>query len=231
MEERPMNINNIFSSINGEVSHLGQGSLCTFIRLQGCNLKPGCSYCDTLDAQDENEGRVLSIKEIVKKVQSLKSKNVTITGGEPLCQVDLLHTLVKDLHLLSYTISIETNGSYRIPHWGGLVQSWIADWKTPCSGMRKKMNYSNFQNLWEKDYVKFVLKDVYDWKDAIAVIKQFNKQKGTIGSPSFAFSPMFRKDQPYTNVRTFVEWMKEDKTCLKNNVILNLQLHKIIEVS
>lgn len=225
-----MKINSIFSSINGEVSALGQGSLCTFIRLQGCNLQ--CYYCDTLDAQDENKGIELTIKEIVQRVRSLKSMNITITGGEPLDQEGELLLLVKTLHLLNYTICIETNGSYEIPHWGGLVQSWIADWKTPCSGMRKKhMKFSNFNNLDSVDFVKFVIRDVYDWEDAISVIKKFNKTSSIVTNPRFAFSPLFRADQPNVQVKILVDWMLRDKTCLKNNVILNLQLHKIIEVS
>ena len=223
-----MKINDIFSSINGEVSALGQGSLCTFIRLQGCNLR--CSYCDTKQAQDYNKGTELSIKDIVKLVRSLKSKNITITGGEPLCQVDNLHLLVLELHLADSCISIETNGSYVIPNWGGLVQSWVADWKTPSSEMRDQMKYANFKNIWHKDFVKFVVKDPNDFMDAISVIKKFNKQKGITGSPKFAFSPTVSLTKS-VKPEILVEWIQREPLCIKNNVILNLQLHKIIGVS
>jgi 7-carboxy-7-deazaguanine synthase len=221
-------INSIFSSINGEVSALGQGSLCTFIRLQGCNLR--CSYCDTKQAQDYNKGIELTIKEIYRKVQSLKSTNITITGGEPLEQEGELLFLVKMLHLGNFNVSIETNGSFNIPHWGGYIQSWIADWKTPSSGVRDKMKFSNFENLQYQDYVKFVVKDPNDFQDAVSVIKKFNKQKGLLGSPRFAFSPVIGIPKS-VKPEILVEWMQREPICIKYSVILNLQLHKIIGVS
>lgn len=41
-----LNIQSIFDSIDGEANGFdGAGQLCTFIRLKGCNFRPGCSYC------------------------------------------------------------------------------------------------------------------------------------------------------------------------------------------
>ena len=223
-----MKINSIFTSINGEVSGLGQGSIATLIRLQGCNLR--CSYCDTKYAQFKEAGIDMSEEEIIKEVKRLKIKNITITGGEPLNQEDDLYELVKKLNInQDCQISIETNGSQEIPHWGGYVKSWVADWKTPSSKMSHKMHFYNFDDLGQKDYVKFVIKDICDYKYAIDIMKKFNKEGG--GVPRFAFSPIFSGKVPGINTAILIEWMKTDKTCIKNNVILNLQLHKIIKVA
>lgn len=222
-----MKIHSIFSSINGEVSALGQGSLCTFIRLQGCNLR--CIYCDTKKAQNEKAGTNLSEKIIYKKVQKLGIKNITITGGEPFLQNDDLLNLVKILE--DYTISIETNGSLSIPRWGGFVQSIIADWKLPSSGMSHLMHIDNFQNLESRDYIKFVVANKKDFDVAILTIQKFLKlsERLYLQVPKFAFSPLKTKNA-FSNKELLVHWMLHSKICKKVNAIYNLQLHKIINV-
>ena len=79
-------VNEIFDSIDGEGKKAGQ--LATFIRLCGCNLR--CSYCDT--AYAFNEGRHMDIADIIAQVSY---PNVTLTGGEPLCQD--IHALLEGL--------------------------------------------------------------------------------------------------------------------------------------
>lgn len=221
-----LRIHSIFPSINGEVSHLGQGSLCTFIRVQGCNLR--CGYCDTKHAQNTNKGILMSTSQIIKKVESLKSRNITITGGEPLLQKEGLQRLVSQLYrLYGYYTSIETNGSFPIPCWPE-VNCWVVDWKTPSSGMRDKMNRENLLEIKSCDFLKFVIADREDFKDAISVGKRFNlKNRVSSEIPKFAFSPVYKTLKP----ETLVEWMWVEKWCRDNSVILNLQLHKIIGVA
>lgn len=216
-----MKIHSIFPSINGEVSFLEQGSLCTFIRLQGCNLK--CSYCDTKKSQNSNGGETLSIRNVLKQVKSFKSTNITITGGEPLLQQESLGDLLCVLSPKGYTISIETNGSYKIPNWHSYVDSWIADWKTPSSGMRKFMNYENFTFLNHNDYVKFVVSDKEDFEDARKTMSMFLKQKGEYGSPRFALSPCTKSK---LSAKQLYQWMASTRECILTNAIMNIQLHK-----
>ena len=218
-----MNINSIFSSINGEVSHCGQGSLCTFIRVQGCNLR--CSYCDTIHAQETRLGTEMTINDIVKVVKSLNSRNITITGGEPLFQrVDLIK-LTKALKKKDpkYRISVETNGSISIPHSIDSIDCWIADWKTISSGMGGKMQYSHFENLMDYDFVKFVIKDRFDFEDALNFIVKTNAPF----NPRYAFSPMYN----VMPADILVDWMQSSSICMQANAILNMQLHKIISVA
>ena len=216
-------INDIFSSINGEVSKSAQGSLCTFIRFQGCNLN--CSYCDTGYSQDIKGGTEMSVSQIMKRVKILKMRNITITGGEPLLQREGLEELVSRLQLWGISnISIETNGSFLIPYLGNMV-NWIADWKSFSSNMQGDYDIKNFRNLGGGDFIKFVVADKKDFNDAVNVIYIFQKKK-ELEPPSFAFAPIHGKLDP----SVLVDWMLSKKICRDNKCVLNLQLHKIINV-
>jgi 7-carboxy-7-deazaguanine synthase len=76
----PLQINEIFYSIQGESSYAGYP--CVFIRLTGCNLR--CSYCDTQYAYFAGEG--IELYDILKQIGLYKCDLVEITGGEPLLQ-------------------------------------------------------------------------------------------------------------------------------------------------
>ncbi len=106
------NIAEKFVSINGEGRRAGQ--LAVFIRFFGCNLR--CFYCDTAWAWPDNiptngPGEQLSNDEIYQFIKQSKVRNVTLTGGEPLRQpniLTLLEQLAADKDLF---VEIETNGS------------------------------------------------------------------------------------------------------------------------
>ena len=87
------------------------GKIHSFIRfvlfMQGCPLK--CKYCHNRDTWDMNHGTEYTISDVVKKV--IRSKpymdnsngGITISGGEPLLQIDFLksHQKLKNFyHLL-----------------------------------------------------------------------------------------------------------------------------------
>ena len=126
-KEPSLRVNEIFESIQGESTYAGIP--CIFIRLTGCNLR--CSYCDTVYAY--SEGSAMSLEEILKRVRGHETRNVCITGGEPLLQENiskLINLLKKDL----FNVYIETNGSQNIdilPK--GIVR--VVDIKCPDSGM------------------------------------------------------------------------------------------------
>ena len=76
-------VNEIFYSIQGESSYAGRP--CVFVRLTACDLR--CSWCDTAYAFDE--GRKVSVSEVVTEVDVYQCSLVEITGGEPLLQSDV----------------------------------------------------------------------------------------------------------------------------------------------
>ncbi|MBI5399893.1 7-carboxy-7-deazaguanine synthase QueE [Candidatus Saganbacteria bacterium] len=118
----------IFNSIQGEGLYVGERQI--FIRFAGCNLS--CQYCDTPQSQNltpefkveqtpgkrdfknyPNPATVTQLLEIVGNFNKHKGLNhaISLTGGEPLLQVDFLKTslpiLKKEIGLFFY---LETNG-------------------------------------------------------------------------------------------------------------------------
>jgi organic radical activating enzyme len=92
----------IFSSLQGEGIH--SGTISTFIRLGGCNLK--CSFCDT----DFSKAELMTVKYVENAVCQYNNTLVVITGGEPLIH-DQLNILLSCLKNNGYLIEIETNGT------------------------------------------------------------------------------------------------------------------------
>ncbi len=199
-------VNEMFKSIQGESSFAGLP--CFFIRLTGCNLR--CSYCDTTYAYEE--GKYLSIAEIVDKAKKSGTKLFEVTGGEPLMQAGTLLLLKK---LLNYgTVLLETNGSLSIKYVPKDVHI-IMDVKCPSSGEHNKLNKANLNLLKRKDEVKFVIKGRRDFDWAVAFIKKhrLSEKAGTI-----LFSPCWGKMEP----AALANWIIEGKI----NVCLNPVLHK-----
>ena len=91
----------IFESLQGEGANTGLPAV--FLRFGQCNL--ACPWCDT----DYRTFEQLTGKAILERIAQLKSKNVIITGGEPLAQ-RMLTECVEALKHLGYWLALETNG-------------------------------------------------------------------------------------------------------------------------
>jgi organic radical activating enzyme len=97
-------VSEVFESLQGEGIY--QGVKQVFLRFFGCNLK--CSFCDTrLDSYQE-----VSVSELLAKLSSFGScHSFSVTGGEPLLQVEFLKDLLKRLKKKKRKIYLETNGT------------------------------------------------------------------------------------------------------------------------
>lgn len=202
-----MKVNEIFLSIQGE--SLSTGFPTIFVRFSGCNLR--CSFCDTTYAYDS--GMEMTHYNIYEEIKKLHYKRVCLTGGEPLMQKGLRELLAL---LEDYIVTIETNGSLDLKSMklDNPKHSFVMDMKVPSSGCSDKMLFGNFDELRERDEIKFVIgdKNDYDWsKD---VISRFYK-KGII-----TFSPVYGKID-YSEI---VRWILEDRL----DVRFQVQLHKVI---
>lgn len=208
-----MIVNEIFNSIDGE--GIRAGELATFIRLSGCNMR--CSYCDTLYALNPNSGEELDIDEIIQRVEKYKTKNVTLTGGEPLIHKDI-DLLINSLINKGYKVNIETNGSVSIEKY--LNKCLITmDYKTPSSLMEKNMLLSNIEKLTENDVLKFVVNES-DLDTVEKVMRDYNIK-------SYIYiSPIFGEIQP-DKIVEFMKKMNERKIDM-GKVRVQVQLHKII---
>ncbi|MDE6345593.1 MAG: 7-carboxy-7-deazaguanine synthase QueE [Muribaculaceae bacterium] len=110
-----MKINEIFYSLQGE--GYWTGTPAVFIRFSGCNLN--CSFCDT----EHENGRQMTIDNIISEVSKYPTQHIIFTGGEPTLQlnrelIDRLHTLGKYLHM-------ETNGSISLSDGIDKELDWI----------------------------------------------------------------------------------------------------------
>lgn len=206
----------MFSSINGEGTHAGQ--LAFFIRFTGCNLN--CSYCDTKWANEPNAPYTeMTAEEILSEVKKSGIKNVTVTGGEPLIQqeiIPLLETLCGD----GRYVEIETNGSADVSDVVKIKENRPAltmDYKLPTSGMESRMCTENFALLEKKDTVKFVAGSRADLERALEIIREFR----LIEKCSVYISPVFGELKP----EEIVDFMLANKL---NEVNVQLQMHKFI---
>lgn len=212
-----LKISEIFYSIQGESTFAGLP--CVFIRLSDCNLR--CNYCDAAYTWEE-KGALLSIEDIIAKVNSFPCNLVEVTGGEPLLQDECLQ-LLSSLVAVEKTVLLETNGSFRIDSVPAAV-SCILDVKCPDSGSGNSFDLANIQEIKDRSVVrpgscelKFVLssKNDYQWaKDFI-----FKHSLTGILLP-ILFSPVQNRIEPHK----IAEWIMTDGL----DVRLQLQLHTIL---
>lgn len=83
------------------------------IFLQGCPMR--CAYCHNPDSWDFNKGTIFSTDQCVEEVLKYKSyfgKNggVTVSGGDPLCQLDFVTELFTKLKSKNIHTCIDTSG-------------------------------------------------------------------------------------------------------------------------
>jgi len=222
-----MRVNEIFYSIQGEGVLAGVPTV--FIRLQGCNLLPNCSYCDTEYAQDPRGGEERSIPDTIWRVKGLQpyqDRWICITGGEPLMHNDL-RVLIKALKNNGYKIEIETNGSFAPPLWFSLVDSWVADIKCPSSGVCGTSLVNSWFDLRRQDQIKFVVSNAED----LDFVRETLKHRLCI--PTVLVSPvagiLVNKKQGSIEEYWNREWLQEvAEFCKEVNARFNLQVHKVV---
>lgn len=83
------------------------------IFLQGCPLR--CKYCHNRDTRDVHLGELYDAESIVEKILNYKEYmgedgGVTVSGGEPLLQIDFVIDLFKRLKAEGIHTAIDTSG-------------------------------------------------------------------------------------------------------------------------
>lgn len=127
----------VFKSIQGE--GLYQGVNQVFVRFFGCNLR--CNFCDTkLDYYTKK-----TASELLGEIDSFGDyHSLSITGGEPLLQIDFLKGLLKLIKKQKQKVYLETNGT--LPENLGKVIDYTdiiaMDFKLPSS--------TGLESFWDK---------------------------------------------------------------------------------
>ena len=105
-----LKVNTIYPAYMGECNKYGIGVPCTFIRLNGCNLrcylKKKGTTCDTPEALECDDGKRMEVSSIIKSVRNIGNKVICLTGGEPLLQ-DCTKLLTELVNFIKFVIDDE----------------------------------------------------------------------------------------------------------------------------
>jgi len=205
---KQLRISEIFYSLQGETSRVGLPTV--FVRLTGCPLR--CTYCDTAHAF--SGGQSMSIAQILKKVAGHRTRYVTVTGGEPLAQINSLHLLCA-LCDAGYDVSLETSGALDVSGVDARVMK-VLDIKTPASGEAEKNLWDNLDVLNARDEIKFVLCDEADYLWA----RQVLLERDLAGTCTVLLSPV-PNQLPAT---ALADWILRDNLPVR----MQIQLHKLL---
>lgn len=203
-----------FLSVNGEGPNVGYPAF--FIRFSGCNLR--CSYCDTAWAQEQEScTALLSAQQLREMALKSAAKHITLTGGEPLLQKELLPLIFELGRDNDLQFEIETNGAVEIAAYLLPRVRITMDYKLPGSGMEDRMLLSNLPLLRGQDSIKFVCQDRIDLKKAEQIIREYRLMERC----QVFFSPVFGRIAP----KDMVGFLLERRLW---GARLQLQLHKFI---
>ncbi len=203
-----LKINEIFFSIQGETTRAGLPTI--FIRLTGCPLR--CTYCDTEYAF--HDGDKMTLTGIMETISDYKSRQVTVTGGEPLAQNNCM-ALLEILCDAGYDVSLETSGALDIKDIDSRVAR-IVDLKTPASGEVDKNLYENMLHLTPHDQVKFVICDRGDY--------EWSKEKLNEYKISDYCEVLFSGSHGQIQSSQLADWILQDQLPVR----LQIQLHKYL---
>ncbi|OYY51794.1 MAG: 7-carboxy-7-deazaguanine synthase QueE, partial [Halothiobacillus sp. 28-55-5] len=189
IEPPQLRITEIFRSLQGESDSVGWPTV--FVRLTGCPLR--CVYCDT--AYAFTGGQRKAVSEIISEVRALNTKEICVTGGEPLAQPACLSVLTQ-LCDENFTVSLETSGAIDIAEVDPRVRV-VMDLKTPSSGELTKNLYTNLDHLKATDEVKFVVghDEDFQWAHAQIVKYQLDQRFNVLISPVYGeITPLMLAD-------------------------------------
>jgi len=225
----------IYTSVQGEGPNTGRPT--TFVRFGGCNLRcPGWGEgtlpdgstvrgCDTVFAvypEWRGSWESISSSALLERIP-INPKRVCITGGEPLIQPrEGLRTFVHNLIAGGYEIDLFTNGTkllsdYRWPQTSSV--KIVMDYKLPGSGEIETFKMTNWDLLNpDKDALKFVCKDRYDFTRAIQQLEAW--QYDPKYDPPIYFGPVWGELDP----GELSKWITEEFPM----GIMNLQTHNYI---
>jgi 7-carboxy-7-deazaguanine synthase len=213
-------VHSIFYTIQGEGPFTGYPAL--FVRLAGCNLQ--CPGCDT--EYTSNRGS-MSPSEVLTAIgahrYATKERSVVvITGGEPFRQN--IAPLVRTLVSKGYRVQIETNGTLHVEDmpWDSIT--------IVCSPKAGKIHPRLLPHI---DAYKYVLhKDSVDKTDGLPIKALFHGAAPRVARPPAGNTkPVYLQPMDCKNeAENHLNMCAVTESCLRYGYILQLQVHKIINM-
>lgn len=203
-----LRLSEIFFSLQGEASRVGLPTV--FVRLTGCPLR--CVWCDT--AYAFTGGTAMSIEAVLAEVGRHPTRQVCVTGGEPLAQKACL-ALLTALCDAGYEVSLETSGALDIAEVDRRVAR-IVDLKAPASGESARNRWENLAQLRPTDEVKIIVASRGDYEWA----RQALAEHGLAARCPVLLSPA----QGLVEPAALAGWILEDGLPVR----FQLQLHKLL---
>jgi 7-carboxy-7-deazaguanine synthase len=214
-------VHSIFYTIQGEGPFTGHPAV--FVRLAGCNLQ--CPGCDTDYTSIRN---IMSIAEIFLEIEMRawpgylkRGRLIVITGGEPFRQN--LTELTNLLLSRDFKVQVETNGT--LPPSIGLSE----DVTIVCSPKAGKINP---KMLHRADCFKYVMAARSVAADGLPILALDHTATPCVARPVGVLKPIYLQPMDEQNsVLNALNLAAVKASCLKFGYILQLQIHKIIEVA
>ncbi len=237
----------IFSSIQGEGIYLGEKQ--TFVRFQGCALR--CRWCDTTESftlksaykvekfsfsnEWEKHSNPVSAQQLEGWLEHFSNSRVSLTGGEPLEQVEFLESWLPSLRH-RYSFLLETNGV--LPQNLNRIISFVdvvsMDIKLPSS-TRTGVYWNEHENFLKiaqgakECYVKIVITSdtqESELNHAIQMVRSVNEEIPVILQPA-SFTRFFRKVPKIRQINLFADqakqWLKTVRVIPQTHKILGVQ--------
>jgi 7-carboxy-7-deazaguanine synthase len=220
-----------FSSVQGEGKYVGVRQV--FVRFFGCDQN--CVWCDTPAARSGNrksykEYSITQLKsEVQKRINGCHS--VSLTGGEPLLQIDFLRGFLPEIKKKGARIYLETNGI----HFKALqkivkdVDIVSMDMKLPSSTQGKPCwrEHKEFLEVASRKdvFVKVVVSQKTSQRDVVTAARMVARFHPDI---SFILQPNYFD----FNEGVIKKCMGLQDICLKHlrDVRIVPQIHKLIHV-
>lgn len=227
-----VNLCEVYTSVQGEGPNTGKP--ITFVRFGGCNLRckgwgsgllpdgTEVSGCDTIFAvypEWRGTWNSTAVSELLDRVPK-SPRMVCITGGEPLIQPSKeLSAFAQGLLDGGYDIDLFTNGSRSLDNhpWTGHPDvTVVMDWKLPGSMEGTTFHMPNLDHLQEKDAIKFVCKNRFDFEMALEHLTHWRDR---IKAQAW-FGPVWNHMDPVRLAGWVAEEYPEGR--------LNIQTHKYL---
>lgn len=140
------------------------------IFMQGCHLR--CKYCHNRDTWNTCAGQVITLEELMDKIENYTTYfkasggGVTISGGEPLLQMDFLISLFKKLKAQNIHTAIDTSGMFsltdKLKELISLTNLFLLDIKHIDSNKCKELvGFSNEKELAFARYLSDIKKPIW----------------------------------------------------------------------